>query len=86
MTVVLFQTGSLRVVEATYFGRAFMRSLTGSPDMLVQTGTKPSYVRRPIRMASLASRSSAWIPLPLSEKLASDGQSWGFSITPSSVM
>ena len=42
MTVVLFHVGSVRVVETTYFGSAFMRSLNGSPDRADHTGAKPS--------------------------------------------
>ena len=42
MTVVLCQSGSVRVVETTYLRSAFIRSLNGSPDRADHTGAKPS--------------------------------------------
>ena len=42
MTVVLFHFGSVSVVETTYLGSAFMRSLNGSPERDDHAGAKPS--------------------------------------------
>ena len=42
MTWVLFHSGSLSVVETTYFGIALIWSETGSPERVGQTGAKPS--------------------------------------------
>ncbi len=42
MNVVLFHSDSVRVVETTYLGSEFIRSLIGSPAMDVHTGAKLS--------------------------------------------
>ena len=42
MTRVLFHSGSRSVVETTYLGIELMRSETGSPERVGQTGAKPS--------------------------------------------
>ena len=42
MTVVLCHCGSARVVETTYLGSLFMRSLNGSPERADHTGANPS--------------------------------------------
>ena len=41
-SVAFHSRGSSRVVEATYFGRLFIRSPIGSPDLEGQVVTKPS--------------------------------------------
>ncbi len=86
ITIVLFHVGSVSVLETTYFGRAFMRSAMGSPAIAENTGAKPSYVRRPITIASLRSSRSCWILLPASVKPPTVGQFCGSSMTPSRVM
>ena len=55
--VELFHSTSFRVVETTYFGKAFIRSAIGSVAE-GQYSTNPSYVTRPISTASAATSSS----------------------------
>src|SRR3954451_6811854 len=87
ITRVLFHSGSCSVVETTYLGIALNWSENGSPERLDQTGAKPSYVCRPMSMASHENSSSPWtssargsLPRP------SEGHRCGASTTPSSVM
>ena len=41
ITVVLFHSGSVSVLETTYLAMLFIRSLNGSPDLAIQAGAKP---------------------------------------------
>ena len=41
ITVVLFHSGSVSVLETTYLAMLFIRSLNGSPDRAIQAGAKP---------------------------------------------
>src|SRR5918999_1762342 len=62
-TVVLFQSGSVSVVETTNFGIELNLSANG-PSRFGQAPAKLSYVRRPIRSASarIVSSSLNWFP------------------------
>jgi hypothetical protein len=87
ITVVFAQSGSLSVLETTYFGIVFMRSEIASPDLVCHTGANPSYVRRPISTASQAISRPVWICSPRpSDGRSTDGHLCGCSTTPSSEM
>jgi hypothetical protein len=59
-SVAFHSRGSSRVVEATNFGRLFILSVNGSPDLSGQQATNSSYVTRPSRSASLAKSWADW--------------------------
>src|SRR5215471_11095256 len=79
-SVAFHSSGSVKVVEATYFGRRFILT-ANSPSvssMEGQAAAKPWYVTRPKRSASLAKSWSDWY-------FASSSLKYGFVHPPCSI-
>jgi hypothetical protein len=71
--LVLFQTGSRNVVDATYFCIALIRSEKLSPERVGHTAAKLSQVRRPIKSASHDCRRSFCISKLIARSCAKCG-------------